>query len=65
MTNATEEFYDDGEEVIAEVRAARHRISARFGHDPYRLVAYLMEQQRQRGGRLIPAPAPERTDPAA
>lgn len=66
MTKPTEEFYDDGEEVITEVRAIRHQISARFGHDPYKLVAYLMEQQRKHGGRIIPAPDSERTDrPAA
>jgi hypothetical protein len=65
MTKPTEEFYDDGEEVIAEVRAARQRISARFGHDPYKLVAYLMERQRKHGDRIIPAPDPERTDRSA
>src|SRR4051812_49184050 len=26
--------------AIDEIRAVRHRISARFGHDPERLVAY-------------------------
>jgi hypothetical protein len=48
-------YHDDGDEVIAEVRAARHRISERFGHDPYRLVAYYMERQKSHPGRLIRA----------
>jgi hypothetical protein len=39
--------------VIAEVRAVRHRISARFDHDPARLVAYYMELQKQYDDRLI------------
>ncbi len=50
--------------VIEEVRAARHRISERVGHDSGRLVAYYMELQERYRGRLIrvgPAgePAPE------
>ncbi len=39
--------------VIEEVREVRHRISARVGHDPTRLVAYYIEWQRQFQGRLI------------
>jgi hypothetical protein len=39
--------------VIDEVREIRHRISARFEHDPARLVAYYAELQRQYGERLI------------
>jgi hypothetical protein len=31
--------------VIDEVREVRHQISARFGHDPRRLVAYYLEKQ--------------------
>jgi hypothetical protein len=37
------------DEELARVRAARHRISKRFGHDPYRLVAYYMERAAARG----------------
>jgi hypothetical protein len=33
--------------VIDEVREVRHRISARFDHDPKRLVAHYMEYQKQ------------------
>lgn len=43
--------------VIDEVREVRHRISARFDHDPVRLVAYYMELQEQRyRDRLIEHP---------
>jgi len=39
--------------VIDEVREVRHRISARFDHDPSKLVAYYMELQEQYRDRLI------------
>lgn len=39
--------------VIDEVRAARHQISERVGHDSARLVAYYMEFQERYRGRLI------------
>jgi hypothetical protein len=39
--------------VIDEVRAVRHRISARFHHDPALLVAYYMELQDQYRERLV------------
>ena len=39
--------------VIDEIREVRHRISARFGHDPTRLVAFYMEMQKQYQDRLI------------
>ena len=38
--------------VIDEIREVRHRISARFGHDPARLVAFYMELQKQYEDRL-------------
>lgn len=38
--------------VIDEIREVRHRISARFAHDPARLVAYYMELQKQYQDRL-------------
>ncbi len=55
MNQAHEEFVDDGEEVMARVREARHRISARFDHDPYKLVAHYMERQQQHRHRLVRA----------
>lgn len=39
--------------VIDEVRQVRHRISARVGHDPVRLVAYYIELQSGYRDRLI------------
>jgi hypothetical protein len=39
--------------VIDEIRETRHRISARFDHDPSRLVAYYMELQKRYQDRLI------------
>jgi hypothetical protein len=39
--------------VIDEVREVRHRISARFHHDPALLVAYYMELQDQYRERLV------------
>ena len=39
--------------VIDEIREVRHRISARFDHDPTRMVAFYMEMQEQYQDRLI------------
>ncbi len=44
--------------AIDEVRAVRHRISARFDHDPERLVAYYMALQEKYRDRLIDASKP-------
>jgi hypothetical protein len=46
---------DQGDEEIAAIREVRHRISEQFGHDPYRLVAYLMELQKEHPEKLVPA----------
>jgi hypothetical protein len=52
--------------VIDEVRAVRQRISARFDHDPARLIAYYMELQERYRDRLIDqAKAPRRGDESA
>ena len=50
---------DEGEEEIAAIREVRHRLSERFGHDPYRLVSYLMELQKEHPEKLVPAPEVE------
>ena len=39
--------------VIDEIREVRHRISARFDHDPTQIVAFYMEMQKQYQDRLI------------
>ena len=52
--------------VIDEIRAIRQEISARFGHDPARLIAYYIESQKQHQGRLIEPPkAADRGDESA
>lgn len=57
---------EQSDPVIDEVRAIRQRISARFGHDPARLVAYYIELQERHRDRLIDRPnAPERGDETA
>ncbi len=49
--------------VIDEVREVRQRISARFGHDPARLVAHYIELQEMHRDRLIDrSKVPERGD---
>jgi hypothetical protein len=50
---------DQGEEEIAIIREVRHQISEHFGHDPYRLVAHLMELQQEHLEKLVPAPESE------
>ena len=41
------------DQPIDEIRELRRRISARFDHDPARLVAYYMKLQEQYRDRLI------------
>jgi hypothetical protein len=48
MNHRPEPPPDPDDEDIARVREVRHRISERFGHDPYRLVAHYIERQRER-----------------
>jgi hypothetical protein len=59
MSHELDTSSDEGEEEIAAIREVRHRISERFGHDPYRLVAYLMELQKEHPEKLVPAPEVE------
>lgn len=59
MSQEFDTMVDEGEEEIAAIREVRHRISASFGHDPYRLVAYLMELQKEHPEKLVPAPEAE------
>ena len=58
--NAEDAPRDQGEDVVAEVRAARERISERFGHDPHRVVAYYIERQRAHTDRLLRVREPDR-----
>ena len=41
--------------IVDEIREVRHRISARFDHDPTQIVAFYMEMQKQYQDRLIEA----------
>lgn len=59
MSHELDPPVDQGEEEIAAIREVRHRLSERFGHDPYRLVAHLMELQKEHPERLLPAPEAE------
>jgi len=59
MSQELDVSIDEGDEEIAAIREVRHRISERFGHDPYRLVAYLMELQKEHPEKLVPAPEAE------
>ncbi|HSU15278.1 hypothetical protein [Longimicrobium sp.] len=65
MEIEVENFHDEGEDLIAEIRTVRHRISERFGHDPYKLVAYYMERQQEHSERLIRAPEEPQPGPSA
>ncbi len=56
MTDQTEPSFDVEEEEIYRVREARRRISERFGHDPYHLVAHYEERQKQHPERILHAP---------
>jgi hypothetical protein len=44
---------DDSDPAIDEIRAIRHEISARFDHDPRKLVEHYMQLQRRHADRLI------------
>ncbi len=57
---------DQSDPVIDEIREVRNRISARFDHDPARLVAYYIKLQEQHQERLINTPKEaEPTDQSA
>jgi hypothetical protein len=53
MNESDETFHDEGDDLIEEIREVRRRISARFDHDPERLVAYYMERQKLHRDRLL------------
>lgn len=53
MSQKRELALENVEEEITRVREARRHISERFGHDPYKLVAYYMERQCEHRDRLV------------
>jgi hypothetical protein len=54
----------ESEDPIDRIRRVRHEISARFDHDPHKLVEHYMELQKRHGDRLITSPAPKERKPA-
>jgi hypothetical protein len=49
--------------TLARVREARHEISARFGHDPKRLIEHYIKLQEQHADRIVcPSSRPSETD---
>jgi hypothetical protein len=59
MNHELNQSIDQGEDEIAAIREVRHQISEQFGHDPYRLVAHLMELQKEHPEKLVSAPETE------
>ena len=59
MSQEDDALVDEGEEELAAIWEVRHRISEQFGHDPYRLVSYLMELQKEHPEKLVRAPEAE------
>lgn len=59
MSQEDDTLVDEGEEELAAIWEVRHRISEQFGHDPYRLVSYLMELQKEHPEKLVRAPEAE------
>lgn len=54
MDNSKEPQFDESNDpVLDRVREARHQISARFDHDPSKLVAHYMELQERYSERLV------------
>jgi hypothetical protein len=52
------------EDPIDRIRRVRHEISAKFDHDPRKLVEHYMELQKRHAERLITAPGPRVREPA-
>ena len=46
------------EDPIDRIRRTRHEISARFDHDPLKLVEQYMELQEKHASRLMTSPGP-------
>jgi hypothetical protein len=46
------------EPTLTRIRNARQRISATWGHDPYKLVEHYLPYQKQYQDRLIPKDQP-------
>jgi hypothetical protein len=53
MCDPINEEWTAVDDAIEEVREIRRQISARFDHDPVKLVEHYMERQKRHGDRLI------------
>ena len=51
--------------IVAEVRAVRERLAARFGFDVHRIFVDLRERQAQLGDQLIREIRKPKTEPVA
>ncbi len=51
--------------ALEQVRAARHRISKRFDHDPRKLIEHYMELQQEYKDRLVGAEEEKKREKAA
>lgn len=49
--------------VIKRIRDVRHKISAKFDHDPEKLVAHYIELQKKYADRLEPMTNRDKTEP--
>lgn len=65
MGDCIDEPWTAVDDAVEEVRAIRRQISARFDHDPVKLVEHYMERQKRYGDRLIDKPKSKRTDDSA
>ncbi len=43
------------DKIITRIRAVRHKLSARFGHDPKKLGEFFMKRQQKHKSRLFGA----------
>lgn len=53
------------DDAVEEVREIRRKISARFNHDPVKLVEHYIERQKRHGDRLVDTPKSKRQDESA
>lgn len=50
---------NEKEDPIDQVRRTRHEISAKFDHNPRKLVEHYIELQKRHADRLILSPGPK------
>jgi hypothetical protein len=52
VSDCIDEPWTAVDDAVEEVREIRRQISARFNHDPVKLVGHYMERQKRYGDRL-------------